>query len=163
MITFKKILFIRGSLIIILLLFIFILNDRSKVYVSNSVFMSQIDENSPRNVHRYAFSTEMTNAIFANDAIKYKFNLYQFYQIDPSFELAIMEFLKFYTFEENNKGIDFFEKELDRYYKDNPPTRFRLAIFYNTNKKYTKAETEILNIFNKYDEIKKEMKMKIKR
>ena len=155
--NFQKILFIRGSLIIILLLFIFILNDRSKVYVSNPVFMSQIDENSPRNVHRYAFSTEMTNAIFADDAKKYKFNLYQFYQVDPSFELAIMEFLKFYTFEENDKGIDFFEKELDKYYQDNPPTRFRLAIFYNTNKKYTKAETEILNIFKKYDEIKKEM------
>ena len=155
--NFQKILFVRGSLIIILLLFIFILNDRSKVYVSNTVFMSQIDENSPRNVHRYAFSTEMTNAIFADDAKKYKFNLYQFYQVEPSFELAIMEFLKFYTFEENDKGIDFFEKELDKYYKDNPPTRFRLAIFYNTNKKYDKAETEILSIFKKYDEIKKEM------
>ena len=120
--------------------------------------MNQIDENSPRNVHRYAFSSEMTNAIFVDDPKKYKFNLYQFYQVDPSFELAIMEFLKYYTFEENDKGIDFFEKELDKYYKDNPPTRFRLAIFYNLNKKYTKAETEILNIFEKYDEIKKEMK-----
>ena len=66
--NFQKILFIRGFLIIILILFVIILNDRSKVYVNNSVFMSQIDENSPRNTHRYAFSTAMTNAIFADDA-----------------------------------------------------------------------------------------------
>ena len=156
--NFQKILFIRGFLIIILILFVFILNDRSKVYVNNSVFMSQIDENSPRNTHRYAFSTAMTNAIFSDDVINYRFNLYQYYQIDPSFELAIMEFLKFYTFEKNEKGIDYFEKELDKYFKDNPPVRFKLAVFYNLNKKYDKAETEILKIFTKYNEVEEEMK-----
>ena len=46
---------IISSYFLILSFSIFILIDRSKVYVNNVVFMSQLDENSPKNVHRYAF------------------------------------------------------------------------------------------------------------
>ena len=155
--SLKKIIFTQGLSILIVISFIFILNDRSKVYVNNSIFMSQIDENSPRNVHRYAFTTPMSEALFSNDVTNYKFNLYQFYQLDPSFIDAILEFLKFYTFEENENGIEFFESEFDKYFEDNPTSRFRLAKFYNSNKKYEKAEIEILNIFKKYDEVREEI------
>ena len=155
--SLKKIIFTQGLSILIVISFIFILNDRSKVYVNNSIFMSQIDENSPRNVHRYAFTTPMSEALFSSDVTNYKFNLYQFYQLDPSFIDAILEFLKFYTFEENENGIKFFESEFDKYFEDNPTSRFRLAKFYNSNKKYEKAEIEILNIFKKYDEVREEI------
>ena len=155
--SLKKTIFTQGLSILIVISFIFILNDRSKVYLNNSIFMSQIDENSPRNVHRYAFTTPMSEALFSSDVTNYKFNLYQFYQLDPSFIDAILEFLKFYTFEENENGIKFFESEFKKYFNDNPTSRFRLAKFYSSNKKYEKAELEILNIFKKYDEVKEEI------
>lgn len=154
--SFLKIFFIKSSFILIIVFFVFILNDRSKVYVNNTYFMSQIDENSPRNTHRYAFTTEMHQALFENDVIKYKFNLYQFYQLDPTFQDAILEFLKFNIFHENKAGIEFFENEFKKYYNDSPPQLFTLAAFYNSNKKYLKAENEIKEIFNKYSETKKE-------
>ena len=154
--SLKKIIFVQGLSILIVISFIFILNDRSKVYLNNSIFMSQIDENSPRNVHRYAFTTPMSEALFSSDVTNYKFNLYQFYQLDPSFVDAILEFLKFYTFEENENGIEFFENEFDKYYKDIPRSMLRLAKFYSSNKKYEKAEIEILNIFKKYNEVREE-------
>ena len=154
--SFLKIFFIKSSCILIIVFFIFILNDRSKVYINNTYFMSQIDENSPRNTHHYAFTTEMHQALFANDVIKYKFNLYQFYQLDPTFQDAILEFLKFNIFDENKVGIEFFENEFKKYYNDSPPQLFTLAAFYNSNKKYLKAENEIKEIFNKYSETKKE-------
>ena len=154
--SFLKIFFIKSSCILIIVFFIFILNDRSKVYINNTYFMSQIDENSPRNTHHYAFTTEMHQALFANDVIKYKFNLYQFYQLDPTFQDAILEFLKFNIFDENKVGIEFFENEFKKYYNDSPPQLFTLAKFYNSNKKYLKAENEIKEIFNKYSETKKE-------
>ena len=149
--------FLLSSYFLIITFSIFILVDRSKVYVNNIVFMSQLDENSPRNVHRYAFSINIKNAILLDDIPSYKFNLYQKYQLDTSFENSIMEFLRYYIYEKNDKGIKFFEDEYKKYHDENPPKKFRLARFYITHEKYKKAETEIREIFEKYDELVENM------
>ena len=49
------------------------------------------------------------------------------------------------------------EKEYNKYFEDRPPKRFKLAKFYNANKKYEKAEKEIQKIFKKYEEKKEEI------
>ena len=148
---------IISSYFLILSFSIFILIDRSKVYVNNVVFMSQLDENSPKNVHRYAFSINIKNSILLDDIPSYKFNLYQMYQLDTSFENSIMEFLRYYLYEENNKGIEFFENEYKKYYDEEPPKKFKLARFYITHNKYKKAELELKGIFDKYESLTKTM------
>ena len=81
-----------------------------------------------------------------DDIPSYKFNLYQMYQLDTSFENSIMEFLRYYLYEENNKGIEFFENEYKKYYDEEPPKKFKLARFYITHNKYKKAELELRDI-----------------
>ena len=44
---------------LILISSIFVLHDRSKVYINNTEFMTLTDENSPKNVFRYSFGVEM--------------------------------------------------------------------------------------------------------
>ena len=148
---------IISSYFLVLTFSIFILNDRSKVYVNNVVFMSQLDENSPKNVHRYAFSINIKNSILLDDIPSYKFNLYQMYQLDTSFENSIMEFLRYYIYEENDKGIEFFENEYKKYYEGEPPKKFKLARFYITHNKFKKAEAELKGIFDKYESLTKTM------
>ena len=75
---YKKTL-ILGFYFLILLSSVFILYDRSKVYINNTVFMTLTDENSPKNVFRYSFGVEMRDAILKNDMTTYRFNLYQMY------------------------------------------------------------------------------------
>ena len=57
--------FISGFYSLILFFCIFILVDRSLVYKNNFVFMNQIDENSPKNVHKYAFTLNIKNSKIA--------------------------------------------------------------------------------------------------
>ena len=146
--------FVLSSHLLLIIFFVVILIDRSKVYINNSVFMGQSDESSPKNTHRYAFSTLMTDAINVNDISKYKFNLYQYYQLDPSFEEVILEFLRFYIYEKNKKGEKYFENEHQKYFSNNPPKQFTLAKFYSLHGKFDKAEDQIKNIFKKYKEVK---------
>ena len=155
--NFIKLFFIQSFCLLIIIFSIVILNDRSKVYVNNSIFMNQIDENSPVNIHRYAFTDAMNKAIINDDNVSYIYNLYQFYQLDPSYDDAILEFLRFYTFKKNDNAVKFFEKEYNKYFEDRPPKRFKLAKFYNANKEYEKAEKEIQKIFKKYEEKKEEI------
>ena len=139
---------------LILISSIFVLYDRSKVYINNTVFMTLTDENSPKNVFRYSFGVEMRDAILKNDMTTYRFNLYQMYQLDTSFDEAILEFLRYYLYEKNKKGIEFFEKEFEKNFKNSPPARFKLARFYTLYEDYNKAEDQIKKIFEKYEEIR---------
>ena len=142
---------------LILISSIFVLYDRSKVYINNTVFMTLTDENSPKNVFRYSFGVEMRDAILKNDMTTYRFNLYQMYQLDTSFDEAILEFLRYYVYEKNEKGIEFFEKEFEKNFKDSPPARFKLARFYTLYEDYNKAEDQIKKIFEKYEEIRTQL------
>ena len=142
---------------LIILSSIFVLYDRSKVYINNTVFMTLTDENSPKNVFRYSFGVEMRDAILKNDMTTYRFNLYQMYQLDTSFDEAILEFLRYYVYEKNEKGIEFFEKEFEKNFKDSPPARFKLARFYTLHEDYNKAEDQIKKIFEKYEEIRTQL------
>ena len=148
--------FIISSYILILFFCIFILIDRSKVYINNVVFMNQIDENSPRNVHKYAFTNEIREAILSDDIARYKFNLYQWYQLDTTYTNSLLEFLRLFISEKNNQGITYFESEFKKHHGDLPPKTFKLARFYILHEEYEKAEIEIKEIFKKYDEIKEE-------
>lgn len=139
---------------LIILSSVFVLYDRSKVYINNTVFMTLTDENSPKNVFRYSFGVEMRDAILKNDMTTYRFNLYQIYQLDTSFDEAILEFLRYYLYEKNKKGIEFFEKEFEKNFKNSPPARFKLARFYTLYEDYNKAEDQIKKIFEKYEEIR---------
>lgn len=142
---------------LIILSSVFVLYDRSKVYINNTVFMTLTDENSPKNVFRYSFGVEMRDAILKNDMTTYRFNLYQMYQLDTSFDEAILEFLRYYIYEKNEKGIEFFEKEFEKNFKDSPPARFKLARFYTLYEDYNKAEDQIKKIFEKYEEIRTQL------
>ena len=142
---------------LIILSSVFVLYDRSKVYINNTVFMTLTDENSPKNVFRYSFGVEMRDAILKNDMTTYRFNLYQIYQLDTSFDEAILEFLRYYLYEKNKKGIEFFEKEFEKNFKDSPPARFKLARFYTLYEDYNKAEDQIKKIFEKYEEIRTQL------
>ena len=148
--------FIISSYILILFFCIFILIDRSKVYVNNVVFMNQIDESSPRNVHKYAYTNEIREAILSDDIVRYKFNLYQWYQLDTTYTNSLLEFLRLFISEKNNQGITYFESEFKKHHGDLPPKTFKLARFYILHEEYEKAEIEIKEIFKKYDEIKEE-------
>jgi len=139
---------------LILISSIFVLYDRSKVYINNVIFMSQTDESSPRNVHRYSFTVSLKNAIVNDDMEKFKFNLYQFYQLNTSFDEAILEFLRYFIYEKNEKGIKFFENEFEKNFKDIPPSKFKLAKFYLVFEDYDKAENQIKKIFQLYEEIR---------
>ena len=154
---------ISGFYSLILFFSIFILIDRSFVYKNNYVFMDKIDDNSPQNVHMYAFTLNMDKSILANDVKSYLFNLYQFYQLDTTYEKAILEFLRFYIYEENKKGIDFFENEFNKNFEDSPSKKFILARFYITHKKYEKANEILKEIFDHYDDLEREMKKENKR
>ena len=142
---------------LIILSSVFVLYDRSKVYINNTVFMTLTDENSPKNVFRYSFGVEMRDAILKNDMTTYRFNLYQIYQLDTSFDEAILEFLRYYLYEKNKKGIEFFEKEFEKNFKNSPPARFKLARFYTLYEDYNKAEDQIKKIFEKYEEIRTQL------
>ncbi|SMF77378.1 tetratricopeptide repeat protein [Candidatus Pelagibacter sp. HIMB1321] len=142
---------------LILLSSVFVLSDRSKVYINNIVFMSQTDEKSPRNVHRYSFTVSLKNAIVNDNWEEYRFNLYQFYQLNTSFDEAILEFLRYYIYEKNEKGIEFFEKEFEKNFKDIPPAKFKLAKFYIVFEKYDKAEDQIKKIFENYEKIRSQL------
>ena len=142
---------------LIILSSVFVLYDRSKVYINNTVFMTLTDENSPKNVFRYSFGVEMRDAILKNDMTTYRFNLYQIYQLDTSFDEAILEFLRYYIYEKNEKGTEFFEKEFEKNFKDSPPARFKLARFYTLHEDYNKAEDQIKKIFEKYEEIRTQL------
>ncbi|WP_440909325.1 hypothetical protein [Candidatus Pelagibacter sp.] len=155
--------FISGFYSLILFFCIFILVDRSLVYKNNFIFMDQIDENSPKNVHRYAFTLNIKNSILVDDMKSYIFNLYQFYQLDTSFEKAILEFLRFYIYEKNEKGIDFFENEFTKNFEDDPPRKFTLARFYTVHEEYKKAQSVLKEIFDHYDDLEVRMKKENKR
>ncbi|MDC0417571.1 tetratricopeptide repeat protein [Candidatus Pelagibacter sp.] len=153
---YKKTL-ILGFYFLILLSSVFILYDRSKVYINNTVFMNQTDENSPRNTFRYSFTVDLKNAIISNDLKEYKFNLYQFYQLNTAFDEAILEFLRYYIHQGNEKGITFFENEFERKYQENPAAMFKLAKFFITQEKYEKAENQIKKIFEKYELVRSQI------
>ena len=149
--------FLSSSYILILFFSIFIMIDRSKVYVDNNIFMNQIDENSPKNIHRYAFTNELKQSILEDNQTKYKYNLYQWYQLDTANHEALIEFMRFYINFKNEKGLEFFENEYRKYYDDDPSKKFVLVKFYSLYEEYEKAEKHISEIFNKYDEVTKEM------
>ena len=150
--------FAFGSYSLILFFCIFILLDRSLVYKNNIVFMDQIDENSPRNVHRYAFTINIKQAIFNDDLKKYKFNLYQYYQLDKSYAEAILEFLRLKINTKNEKGIEFFEKEYEKIYSNSPPKKFLLARFYIAQEEYEKAKIKLEEIFDHYKDLVEDYK-----
>ena len=149
---YKKV-FVYSFFIFLISFSILILNDRSKIYVNNIVFMSTIDDNSPRNVHRYAFTPLMNEAIISDDPVSYRYNLYQYYQINTSFPDAILELLRLQFHEKNEKGINYFDKQFRSFYDNDPPEKFKLAQFYSFLKEYDKAELIIKEIFDKYGEI----------
>ena len=68
-----------------------------------------------------------------------------------------MEFLRFYIYDKNDVGVKFFEKEFQKFYDQDPPKKFILARFYILHEEYDKAEKQILEIFEKYDEVTKEL------
>ena len=68
--------------------------------------MNQIDESSPRNVHKYAFTNEIREAILSDDIGRYKFNLYQWYQLDTTYKF-IIGILKIIYNEKNKKDFVF--------------------------------------------------------
>ena len=148
--------FLLGAYFLILFFSIFIMIDRSKVYIDNNIFMSNIDENSPKNIHRYAFTNEIKQAVLEDNSKKYIFNLYQWYQLNTASHEAILEFLRYFIHKKNDEGIEFFETEYKKYYNDDPPKKFLLAKFYSLYEKYEKAENQIREIFEKYDEVTKD-------
>ena len=148
--------FLLGAYFLILFFSIFIMIDRSKVYIDNNIFMSNIDENSPKNIHRYAFTNEIKQAVLEDNSKKYIFNLYQWYQLNTASHEAILEFLRYFIHKKNDEGIQFFETEYKKYYNDDPPKKFLLAKFYSLYEKYEKAENQIREIFEKYDEVTKD-------
>ena len=74
------------------------------------------------------------------------------------FSKAILEFIRYYIYAENEKGINYFEDQFRKYHSEDPPKKFILARFYTLHEKYEKAEKEIKEIFKKYDEISEAMK-----
>ena len=147
---------------LILFFCVFILLDRSKVYKNNLIFMSQIDENSPRNVHKYAFTTSIKHAVLANNFEKYKYNLYQYYQLDTSSAEAILEFLRLFINTKNKMGIEFFEKEYTKIFSNDPPKQFLLARFYITQNEFEKAKITLEEIYDKYKNLEKDYREKDK-
>ena len=132
---------------------VLILKDRSKVYVNNSTFMSQMDESSPKNIFRYAFTHEMKIAAMEKDESKYLYNLYQLYSLNPNFDETILEFIRFFILIENNTGEKYFEEIYLNRFNDSPNQIYKLARFNSVYKKYDKAKKNILNIFDKYQEL----------
>ena len=155
--------FVYSFCLLVLSFSIFIMHDRSKVYINNSVFMNQTDENSPRNVFRYSFTVDMRDAIISENLVRYKYNLYQFYQLNTSYDEATLEFLRFYIHQKNEKGITFFENEFERSYEENPAARFKLARFFISLEEYEKAENQIKKIFKEYELIKSQYNTNIKK
>ena len=132
---------------------IFILKDRSYVYLDNNVFMSEIDEKSPRNVHRYAFTNNIKQSIISNDEKKYLFNLYQLYGLEPYHEDSILEFLRFQILLKNKNGIIYFENKYKDSFKDSAQKIFKLSRFYYFFGEYEKSEKAIEDIFEKYNKL----------
>ena len=126
---------------------ILILKDRSKVYVNNSIFMSQMDENSPKNIFRYAFTHEMKNAAMEKNEIKYVFNLYQLYSLNPDFDETILEFIRYFILTENKIGEKYFEKIYYEKFNESPNQIYKLARFNSIHEKYDQAKRNILDIF----------------
>ena len=152
--------FVLSSYFLILFFSLFILIDRSKVYIDNNTFMSQIDENSPRNIHTYAFTGEIKKSILEGNIKNYKFNLYQWYQINITKHEAILEFLRYYMSIKNEKAIEFFENEYKKYYDQEPSKKFTLVKFYILHEKYQKAENLIREILEQYELMLKDMRGK---
>ena len=132
---------------------ILILKDRSKVYVNNSIFMSQMDENSPKNIFRYAFTHEMKNAAMEKNEIKYVFNLYQLYSLNPDFDETILEFIRYFILTENKIGEKYFEKIYYEKFNESPNQIYKLARFNSIHEKYDQAKRNILDIFDLYKEL----------
>ena len=132
---------------------VFILKDRSKVYVNNSIFMSQMDEKSPKNTFRYAFTHEMKIAASESNEDKYLYNLYQLYNLNPNFDETILEFIRYYILKENKIGEKYFEEIYYRKFNDSPIQLYKLARFYVVYGKYEKAKNNILEIFERYKDL----------
>ena len=132
---------------------ILILKDRSKVYVNNSIFMSQMDENSPKNIFRYAFTHEMKNAAMEKNEINYVFNLYQLYSLNPDFDETILEFIRYFILTENKIGEKYFEKIYYEKFNESPNQIYKLARFNSIHEKYDQAKRNILDIFDLYKEL----------
>ena len=135
---------------------ILILKDRSKVYVNNSIFMSQMDENSPKNIFRYAFTHEMKNAAMEKNEIKYVFNLYQLYSLNPEFDETILEFIRYFILTENKIGEKYFEKIYYEKFNESPNQIYKLARFNSIHEKYEEAKKNILDVFNIYKELEED-------
>ena len=143
-----------GTLFIGIIFFsIFILKDRSYVYLDNNVFMSEIDEKSPRNVHRYAFTNNIKQSIISNDEKKYLFNLYQLYSLEPYHDDSILEFLRYQILLKNKNGINYFENKYKDNFKDSAQKIFKLAKFYYFFEEYEKSQNTIEDIFEKYNKL----------
>ena len=80
--------------------------------------MTETDEKSPKNVHRYSFSVPMRNAVKNNDWTAYKFNLYQFYQLNTKFDDYI-RILRYFIHEENEVALNFLKTNLKNNLKIN--------------------------------------------
>ena len=149
--------FVLSSYFLILFFSIFIMIDRSKVYINNDIFMSQIDEQSPKNIHTYAFSSEIKRSIIEGNVKNYKFNLYQWYQINITKHEAILEFLRYYISINNERAIEFFENEYKELYDEEPSKKFVLVKFFILHEKYNKAEKLINEILEQYEMVAKDM------
>ena len=112
-----------------------------------------MDENSPKNIFRYAFTHEMKNAAMEKNEIKYVFNLYQLYSLNPDFDETILEFIRYFILTENKIGEKYFEKIYYEKFNESPNQIYKLARFNSIHEKYDHAKRNILDIFAIYNEL----------
>lgn len=144
--------FILSFQFLVITFFIIIIIDRSYIYKNNEIFFSELEKNSPSNVHRYSFTIPIQKSISSEDESAFLYNIYQLYSLYPKDVELKLQFMNYFIKINNKKGHDYFLNSIKEVnYK--PPTKFKVAEFYYKHKNYSESLQTIDQIFNDFDEL----------
>ena len=144
--------FILSFQFLVITFFIIIIIDRSYIYKNNEIFFSELEKNSPSNVHRYSFTIPIQKSISSEDESAFLYNIYQLYSLYPKDVELKLQFMNYFIKKNNKKGHDYFLNSIKEVnYK--PPTKFKVAEFYYKHKNYSESLQTIDQIFNDFDEL----------
>ena len=144
--------FILSFQFLVITFFIIIIIDRSYIYKNNEIFFSELEKNSPSNVHRYSFTIPIQKSISSEDESAFLYNIYQLYSLYPKDVELKLQFMNYFIKKNNKEGHDYFLNSIKEVnYK--PPTKFKVAEFYYKHKNYSESLQTIDQIFNDFDEL----------
>ena len=92
---------------------------------------------------RYFFEIGLSESIKENNTSKYLFHLYQLYSVNNENVRWTIEFIKFFMLNDNQKGMEFFEKRFVEVFNE-PPDKFKLAGLYFDFNRFEKAKVHVL-------------------